>query len=163
MAAVESRLCGGQQYPLPVAADRRSRGDDPGKKTTEAIQQEVAREVEHLLALIFRERRHQGRLDLEAVEMAIRSALRQAGAAALSELLKYDPRNRSSEPARVPVATLPSIVAYTPRPSSPRCVPHSYCSPTSYVRTAITASFLRMSNFMLKTPNCLRGYVVCWP
>jgi hypothetical protein len=30
-------------------------------------------------------------LDLEAVEMAIRSALHQAGATALSELLKYDP------------------------------------------------------------------------
>jgi hypothetical protein len=53
----------------------------------EAIQQEVTREVERLLRLIFRERGHQGGLDLEAVEMAIRSAMHQAGAAALSEWL----------------------------------------------------------------------------
>jgi hypothetical protein len=57
----------------------------------EAIQQEVTREVEHLLQLIFRERGNQGGLDLEAVEMAIRSAMHQAGVAALSELLQFDP------------------------------------------------------------------------
>jgi hypothetical protein len=57
----------------------------------EAIQQEVTREVEHLLQLIFRQRGNQGGLDLEAVEMAIRSAMHQAGVAALSELLQFDP------------------------------------------------------------------------
>lgn len=41
--------------------------------------------------LLFRERRQQGRLDLEAVEMAVRSALHRAGAAALTELLQYAP------------------------------------------------------------------------
>jgi hypothetical protein len=51
----------------------------------------VTREIEHLLVLLFRERRQQGRLDLEAVEMAIRSALHRAGAAALTELLQYAP------------------------------------------------------------------------
>jgi hypothetical protein len=61
------------------------------KKTAEAIQQEIAREVEHLLQLIFSERGKTGRLDLEAIEMAMRSAMHQAGAAALSELLKFDP------------------------------------------------------------------------
>jgi hypothetical protein len=57
----------------------------------EEIQQEVTHEVEHLLQLIFRERGNQGGLDLEAVEMAIRSAMHPAGAAALSELLQFDP------------------------------------------------------------------------
>ena len=47
------------------------------------MQQEIRREVEHLLRLIFCERRKNGRLDLEAVEMAVRPAIYQAVAAAL--------------------------------------------------------------------------------
>jgi len=39
--------------------------------------------------MIFHDRRQRGRLDLEAVEMAVRSAMHQAGAAALTELLQY--------------------------------------------------------------------------
>lgn len=44
-----------------------------------------------LLSRIFAERRKAGRLDLEAVEMALRASLHQAGAAALSALLQYNP------------------------------------------------------------------------
>jgi hypothetical protein len=39
--------------------------------------------------VIFRDQRETGRVDLEAVEMAFRSALHRAGAAALSELLRF--------------------------------------------------------------------------
>jgi hypothetical protein len=39
--------------------------------------------------VVFQERRQTGRLDLEATEMALRSALHRAGAAALSELLQF--------------------------------------------------------------------------
>jgi hypothetical protein len=39
--------------------------------------------------VIFQERRKSGRLDLEATEMALRSALHRAGAAALTELLQF--------------------------------------------------------------------------
>ena len=42
-----------------------------------------------MLGAIFQERRKAGRLDLEAVEMVLRSALHRAGAAALSELLQF--------------------------------------------------------------------------
>src|SRR5712692_4444240 len=59
------------------------------KKTAETIRQEVAREVDQLLRVIFQERRKTGRLDLEAVEMAVRSAMHQAGATALTELLQF--------------------------------------------------------------------------
>jgi len=41
------------------------------------------------LRVIFNGRRRTGRLDLEAIEMAVRSAMHQAGAAALSELLQF--------------------------------------------------------------------------
>ena len=43
------------------------------------------------MQLIFSERGKTGRLDLEAIEMAMRSAMHQAGAVALSELLKFAP------------------------------------------------------------------------
>ena len=63
----------------------------PRKKTAEAIQKEVAREVDRFLHVVFQERRSHGRLDLEAVETALRSAMHQAGASALTQLLRYDP------------------------------------------------------------------------
>jgi hypothetical protein len=63
--------------------------DGPGKKTAAAIHQEVAREVNQLLGRIFAQRRKSGRTDLEAVESALRAALHQAGASALSALLRY--------------------------------------------------------------------------
>src|SRR5208337_4013538 len=67
------------------------------KKTAAAIHQEVAREINQLLGRIFAQRHKDGRTDLEAIETAVRSALHQAGAAALTELLQFpapatDPR-----------------------------------------------------------------------
>ena len=50
----------------------------------------MAREVNQLLGRIFAQRRKDGRTDLEAIESALRTALHQAGAAALSELLQFE-------------------------------------------------------------------------
>jgi hypothetical protein len=47
--------------------------------------------VSALLRLVFEEQRKTGRLDLEAVEMAMRAAMHRAGAQALSQLLRSDP------------------------------------------------------------------------
>jgi hypothetical protein len=44
-----------------------------------------------LLRIIFQDRRKTGQLDLEAIEMAMRAAMHQAGAVALSQLLRYEP------------------------------------------------------------------------
>jgi hypothetical protein len=60
-----------------------------GKKTAEAIHQEIAREVDQLLQIIFNGRRKSGHLDLEAIEVAVRSAMHHAGATALTELLQF--------------------------------------------------------------------------
>jgi hypothetical protein len=69
---------------LPGSA---SGNDKPsGKKTAEAIQQEVAAEIARLLELAFADRHRQG-VDLEAMEMAIRAAMHQAGASVLEKLL----------------------------------------------------------------------------
>jgi len=51
----------------------------------------VAREVEHLLGVVLRAGDRSGPLDLEAVEMAVRSSMHQAGAAVLDQLLEFDP------------------------------------------------------------------------
>ena len=39
--------------------------------------------------MVFRDRRQTGHLDLEATEMVVRSAMRQAGAAALTQFLQF--------------------------------------------------------------------------
>lgn len=49
----------------------------------------VAREVNQLLGRVFAQRHKDGRTDLEAVESALRAALHEAGAVALSELLQF--------------------------------------------------------------------------
>ena len=63
--------------------------DGGGKKTVAAIHEEVTREVDQLLLVIFNGRRKTGRVDLEAIEMVVRSAMHQTGAAALTELLQF--------------------------------------------------------------------------
>jgi hypothetical protein len=46
--------------------------------------------MNHLLGRIFVQRRNRGGTDLEAIESALRLALHQAGASALSELLQFE-------------------------------------------------------------------------
>ena len=42
------------------------------------------------MQVVFNDRRRTGRLDLEAVEMAMRSSMHHAGAAAISKLLQFE-------------------------------------------------------------------------
>ena len=86
----------------------RTRHRPSRKKTAEAIRQKIAREVDQLLPIIFQERRKTGRLDLEATEMALRSALHRAGAAALTELLQF--------PTTIHMVPVPRLVLPTPQP-----------------------------------------------
>src|ERR1039458_2806251 len=70
----------------------------PRKKTAEAIQQEITREVSQLLGVILNGRRQTGHLELEATEMLVRSAMHHAGATVLTRLLQFpvpaaDPRS----------------------------------------------------------------------
>src|ERR1017187_2066166 len=80
---------GGQRTGLPVAAGGRTPAFRPGKKTAEAIQQEITREVSQLLRVIFNGRRQTGHLELEATEMLVRSAMHQTGATVLTNLLQF--------------------------------------------------------------------------
>jgi len=49
----------------------------------------VTLEIDQLVRIIFNGRRQMGCFDLEAIEMAVRSAMHHAGAAALSKLLEF--------------------------------------------------------------------------
>ena len=62
--------------------------DTRGKKTAAAIHAEITREIDQWLHVLFNGRRKTGHLDLEAIEMMIRSAMHRAGAAGLTELLQ---------------------------------------------------------------------------
>jgi hypothetical protein len=71
---------------LPSSSGR-GNVDARGKKTAEAIQQEVAGEVSRLLQVVFAGSRSAGKVDLEAVEMLVRESMHHAGAALLERLL----------------------------------------------------------------------------
>ena len=65
--------------------------DRGGKRTIVAVQQEIAREVQTFLSVILVACRKQSSFDLQAVAMGLRSALHQAGAGALTQLLQFPP------------------------------------------------------------------------
>jgi hypothetical protein len=62
----------------------------------------VAREVDQLLRVVFHGRRKSGHFDLQAIEMAVRSAMHRAGAAALSELLDFPAPTNSQRTVACP-------------------------------------------------------------
>ena len=63
--------------------------DPGGKKTAAAIHAEIAREIDQWLHILFNGRRKTGRVDLEASEMMMRSAMHRVGAAGLTQLLRF--------------------------------------------------------------------------
>jgi hypothetical protein len=72
-----------------------------------------------LLGRILAQRRKNGRIDLESVETVFRTALHQAGAAALSELLQGEAPLPISVGCRVLAGTMRNITACAPNPSLP--------------------------------------------
>lgn len=57
----------------------------------QSVHQEVTREVDRVLRVVFNEWRKNGRSDLESIETLVRSGMHEAGAAALSKLLQFQP------------------------------------------------------------------------
>jgi hypothetical protein len=58
-----------------------------GEKTVEAIQHEVAQEVNRVLQMVFSDWHKMGTIDLEAVELLVRDSMRHAGAQVVQRLL----------------------------------------------------------------------------
>jgi hypothetical protein len=111
--------------------------------------------------VIFRDQRQTGRIDLEAVEMAMRSALHRAGAAALTELLRFPAP--TAEPRTLPcrcgrqahyreLRTKPVLTAVGPVEVS---------RPYYGARTVTPANPPPMSNWTSRTRNSLPGCGAC--
>ncbi len=62
--------------------------DGAGKKTAAAVHEEVAREIDQWLRVLFSAQRKTGHVDLEAVEMLVRAGMHRAGAAGLAAMLE---------------------------------------------------------------------------
>ena len=84
LVAVNERIC---QLRLPATQDLEPASAAP-KKTLRAIQNAVQAEVASLLRVIVNARRKLGAVDLEALELATRTALHRAGARLLEALLE---------------------------------------------------------------------------
>lgn len=82
--------------PGPAGGNRRARG----KKTAEAIQQEVAAEITRLLEIVFADQRKQTGVDLEAMEIAVRSTMHRAGASVIEKLLNAEAQPESAVACR---------------------------------------------------------------
>jgi hypothetical protein len=63
--------------------------DTRGKKTAAAVLEEVTREVDQWLSVLFRGRRKTGHMDLEASEIMMRSAMHRVGAVGITQLLQF--------------------------------------------------------------------------
>ena len=97
LARARPTIGGHQSKNLCASSGRggREQLDPRGKKKAAAVHQEITREINLLLSRIFAERHKTGSMDLEAVELALRASLHQAGATALTALLQFDPPSAS--------------------------------------------------------------------
>ena len=62
--------------------------DSTGKKTAAAVHEEIVREIDQWLRVLFSGQRKAGHVDLEAVEMMVRAGMHRAGAAGLTAMLE---------------------------------------------------------------------------
>jgi len=60
------------------------------KKITDALQEEIKKEIERIVSLSFRDRDKLGHLDLESFEVHIRSSMHHIGSIVLEKLLNSD-------------------------------------------------------------------------
>ncbi|MEO8591937.1 MAG: ISKra4 family transposase [Candidatus Solibacter sp.] len=59
-----------------------------GKKTAEIIQQEVAKEISHVVQLVFSDWHKTGTFDLDSIEVLVRNSMHHAGAVTVQQLLR---------------------------------------------------------------------------
>ena len=152
----------GQCCDLPASSSGASRRLAPsGKTTSDAIQQEVGREVARLLQFVFQGRRTHPAVDLEAVESTVRSARHWAGAAALSQLLLRRSLHRNSAGAGVPVAGRLITGNGGPARSSPSYAKWNCDGPIISGRVVIRITFRGTRKWTWYTAICHRACGAC--
>ncbi len=91
----------------------------PRKKKVAAIQQEVTQEIGRLVPVILQDRSKNGKLDMEALETAMRMAMHQVGTAALNQLLRCPPPSREQREVTCSCGQTASYREMRPVASSP--------------------------------------------
>src|ERR1044072_35841 len=86
LPSTQSRFAGSEREDLQTATCG-GYADAAGKKTAEAIQQEVAQEVNRILQIVFGDWHKTGSIDLEPLEMLVRESIHRAGAVTIQRLL----------------------------------------------------------------------------
>jgi len=91
---VERRTGWGQRADLSVATRPRDGGSDgiggAEKKIIGDLQEEIQKEVDRIVTLSYRDKERSGHLDLESLEIHIRSAMHEMGSTMLEKLLNSD-------------------------------------------------------------------------
>jgi len=87
--------------------------DSRGKKTAAAILEEITREIDQWLHVLFNGRRKTGHVDLEASEMMMRSAMHRVGAAGLTQLLRFPVPSAEQRTLPWPYGSLPGVTFQT--------------------------------------------------
>ena len=116
-----------------------------------------------LLERIFWQRQKASGLDLEAVEMAVRSAVHEAGATALTQLLQFDPPGPNQRQLPCPCGHWAKYFGLRCKPvltavGEARCLRPYYLCPHCH-----QGQFPWMSILTSSTRNYPRVYAVCWP
>jgi hypothetical protein len=144
----QSRICRNQRRDLSLAASRKGAAIGPGKKTVEAIQKEVTREVDQLLRVVFNAHRKSGRWELEALEMAVRAAMHRAGATALTTLLQFPAPAAGQRDVPCACGHQARYRELRSKPVLTAVGPAETSRPYTYARTAITVNSQPMSNWI---------------
>jgi hypothetical protein len=86
------------------------------KKTTAAACEKAVSQLERQFQRIFADHHNRGQLDLEAVEMAIRSTVHQTGADAVTELLRFQPPDAEHRTVPCPCGQMAQYEGMRARP-----------------------------------------------
>ena len=110
--------------------------------------------------MIFQARRKTGRMDLEATEMAMRSAMHRAGASALTELLRFPVPPPSQRTIPCPCGNQALYKELRPKPILTALGEVTVLRP---YRTVMWVSSPPMSNSTSKTRHFLQACAGCKP
>ena len=113
------------------------------------------------MRVAFGARRKTGRLDLEALELAVRSAMHQAGAAVLTKLLQFPTPTADQHNIACACGHQARYRELRSKPVLTAVGKSEVRAPTTCAPIAIRANSPLMSNWISRTRNSLLGCVAC--
>ena len=136
--------------------------DDAGKKTAAAVYEEVTREIEQWLRVLFSAQRKTGQVDLEAVEMLVRAGLHRAGAAGLTAMLEVPAPALEQRTVPCPCGEQAHYQGLRSKPLLTAVAKRKYRVLTTGAGTVMRVSFPLTSNSTSNIRSFLRVCGACW-